>query len=138
AGGAAGSQRLIPVLAGEAVALPPMVASRFYIDFRHASTPGAYEAKVRELAAAIRGQPGQARPGPGGALVSPATVDRSQGPGATGSAYLQQVRRIAPPNPPGLVGRETELAEVAAFCAGSGQSLYVWWQAGPWAGQSAL
>src|SRR5689334_19953369 len=29
------------------------------------------------------------------------------------SAYLEQVRRIAPPDPPGLIGREEELAELA-------------------------
>lgn len=74
AGAAAGRQRLIPVLAGEVV-LPPMVASRLYIDFRHANDQAVYEAKVRELAAAIRGQPAQARPAPGGAVVPPpATV----------------------------------------------------------------
>jgi TIR domain len=47
-------QRLIPVLAGE-VALPPVVASRLHIDFRNVDSPAAYEAKLSELAAAIRG-----------------------------------------------------------------------------------
>ena len=28
------------------------------------------------------------------------------------SAYLEQVRRIAPPNPPGLMGREDELEDL--------------------------
>ena len=55
-----------------------------------------------------------------------------------GSAYLQQVRRIAPPDPPGLLGREAELAELAGFCLDDGRGPYVWWQAGPWAGKSAL
>jgi hypothetical protein len=32
------------------------------------------------------------------------------------SAYLEQVRRIAPPDPPGLIGRDIELAELARFC----------------------
>jgi hypothetical protein len=64
-------QRLIPVLAGE-VALPPFVASRLYIDFRNVDSPAAYEAKVRDLAAAIRGEPSRARPGPrGGELPGP-------------------------------------------------------------------
>ena len=54
------------------------------------------------------------------------------------SSYLQQVRRIAPPDPPGLLGREAELAELAAFCLEDGRGPYVWWQAGPWAGKSAL
>ncbi|ALO10481.1 hypothetical protein AQF52_4887 [Streptomyces venezuelae] len=49
------------------------------------------------------------------------------------SAYLEQVRRIAPPE---LLGREEELAELAAFCrTGHG---YTWWRADAWAGKSAL
>jgi hypothetical protein len=135
---AAGGQRLIPVLAGE-VALPPMVAGRLYIDFRHADDPAVYEAKVRELAAAIRGQPAHARPDPGRAIITPPKADRVKGPGVgVRSAYLQQVRRIAPPNPPGLIGREAELAELAGFCVEPDRGRYVWWQAGPWAGKSAL
>ncbi|MEV7907772.1 hypothetical protein AB0P04_39800, partial [Streptomyces anulatus] len=51
------------------------------------------------------------------------------------SAYLQQVRRMAPR---GLVARKTELAELAAFCTASGGSPYAWWQAPAWAGKSAL
>ncbi|MFB8078427.1 hypothetical protein [Streptomyces sp. NPDC056013] len=49
------------------------------------------------------------------------------------SAYREQVRRIAPPE---LVGREGELAELAAFCrTGDG---YRWWRADAWAGKTAL
>src|SRR5579875_2645397 len=76
------------------------------------------------------------------------TARDTRAPGPTGntpaakgvweSAYLQQVRRIAPPDPPGLIGREAELAELARFCLEPGQDHYVWWQAGPWAGKSAL
>lgn len=51
------------------------------------------------------------------------------------SAYLKQVRRIAPPL---LEGRETELAELAAFCAATDGCPYMWWQAPAWAGKSAL
>ncbi|WP_157767828.1 hypothetical protein [Actinosynnema pretiosum] len=47
--------------------------------------------------------------------------------------YLEQVRRIAPDE---LVGREAELAELAAFCAGPDR--YLWWRAEAWAGKSAL
>ncbi|MFD1364976.1 hypothetical protein [Actinoplanes sichuanensis] len=54
---------------------------------------------------------------------------------AAQSAYLEQVRRIAPPV---LEGREQELAELAGFCLEPSRGLYVWWQAGPWAGKSAL
>ena len=49
------------------------------------------------------------------------------------SAYLEQVREIAPDT---LVGRDSELAEWARFCVGS--ETYAWWQADPWAGKTAL
>ena len=54
------------------------------------------------------------------------------------SAYLEQVRRIAPPDPPGLMGRDAEVAELARFCLAPGGASYAWWRAGPWAGKSAL
>ena len=49
------------------------------------------------------------------------------------SAYLEQVRDIAPD---ALIGRDGELAEWAGFCAGPDP--YAWWQARPWAGKTAL
>jgi Trypsin-like peptidase domain len=49
------------------------------------------------------------------------------------SAYLEQVRDIAPD---ALIGRDSELTQWAEFCAGT--EAYAWWQAGPWAGKSAL
>jgi Trypsin-like peptidase domain len=49
------------------------------------------------------------------------------------AGYTAQVRDIAPD---ALVGREQELAELVQFCAG--EERYQWWQAGPWAGKSAL
>jgi hypothetical protein len=54
------------------------------------------------------------------------------------SAYLEQVRRIAPPDPPGLLDRDAELAELARFCLDPEGAPYTWWRAGPWAGKSAL
>lgn len=52
------------------------------------------------------------------------------------SRYEEQVRRIAPRQ---LLDREEELAELASFCtAAEVPSRYVWWQAGAWAGKSAL
>ena len=42
------------------------------------------------------------------------------------SAYLEQVHRIAPPE---LMDRDTELAELAAFCAGDSDHAYAWWRA---------
>ena len=57
---------------------------------------------------------------------------------AARSAYLKQVERIAPPDPPGLLDRDAELAELARFCLDPGAPSYTWWRAGPWAGKSAL
>ena len=34
--------------------------------------------------------------------------------------------------------RDSELTELASFCTASEGASYVWWQAGPWAGKSAL
>ncbi|MFI8519059.1 hypothetical protein ACIGEZ_14700 [Streptomyces sp. NPDC085481] len=49
------------------------------------------------------------------------------------SAYREQVRRLAPAE---LVDRDTELAELAAFC--QGEAGYRWWRAEAWAGKTAL
>ena len=57
---------------------------------------------------------------------------------AARSAYLEQVRRIVPPDPPGLRDRDAELAELSRFCVDPGGASYAWWRAGPWAGKSAL
>jgi hypothetical protein len=51
------------------------------------------------------------------------------------SAYLEQVRRIAPPE---LHDRDGELAELAAFCTEPDRGPYGWWRASAWAGKSAL
>src|SRR5215831_9714463 len=51
------------------------------------------------------------------------------------SAYLEQVRQIAPPE---LVDRDGELTELAAFCTEPERATYVWWRAPAWAGKSAL
>lgn len=49
------------------------------------------------------------------------------------AAYRAQARDIAPDV---LLDRDTELDELVRFCAGDRP--YAWWQAGPWAGKSAL
>ncbi|MET0495149.1 MAG: trypsin-like peptidase domain-containing protein [Actinoplanes sp.] len=51
------------------------------------------------------------------------------------SAYLPQVRRIAPQT---LDDREAELAELATFCTAPDQGPYLWWRAPAWSGKSAL
>ena len=51
------------------------------------------------------------------------------------SAYLEQVKRIAPPE---LHDRHAELAELAAFCTQIDRGPYVCWRASAWAGKSAL
>jgi len=74
-----------------------------------------------------------------GLLGLPSTVDGLRdvvppGPGQLMlAAYRAQVRSIAPDE---LIGRDRELAHWTEFCAGPAP--YAWWQAGPWAGKSAL
>ncbi|WP_320065488.1 hypothetical protein [Micromonospora sp. RTGN7] len=51
------------------------------------------------------------------------------------SAYVEQIRRIVPPD---LKGRDAELAELGAFCTGEPDYRYAWWRAPAWAGKSAL
>ncbi len=72
-----------------------------------------------------------------GHIAGNVTVFKQGGSGArpVRSAYQRQVERIAPPQ---LLGREAELAELAGFCLDERRGPYVWWQAGPWAGKSAL
>ncbi|MGH3708777.1 MAG: trypsin-like peptidase domain-containing protein [Pseudonocardiaceae bacterium] len=64
--------------------------------------------------------------------VLPDVVPPSTGEQVT-TAYQAQVRDIAPDR---LLDREEELDELVGFCAGD--QPYAWWQAGPWAGKSAL
>jgi hypothetical protein len=59
-------------------------------------------------------------------------------PGVARSAYLETVRRIAPADPPGLIGRESELAELSGWCLAPDSGPYAWWQAEKYAGKSAL
>ncbi|KMS68609.1 hypothetical protein ACM01_38170 [Streptomyces viridochromogenes] len=57
------------------------------------------------------------------------------GPAAARTGYREQTRRIAPPE---LLGREEELAALAAFCTGPVESPYLWLRGRAWAGKSAL
>ncbi|WP_143466623.1 hypothetical protein [Lentzea kentuckyensis] len=54
-------------------------------------------------------------------------------PAAVLAAYRAQVRDTAPDQ---LLDRDAELGELVQFCVGDAP--YAWWQAGPWAGKSAL
>jgi tetratricopeptide (TPR) repeat protein len=87
-------------------------------------------------------------PDPGGQHVTDARVGGNliQIQGVTGnvnvhpgpmvrSAYLEQVRRIAPLD---LRDRDEELAELVAFCTEPERGPYVWWRAPAWTGKSAL
>ena len=59
-------------------------------------------------------------------------IPRSPGE-ALALGYIDQVRDLAPDE---LLERDVELADLVKFCAGD--QPYAWWQAGPWAGKSAL
>jgi len=83
-------RRVIPVLVG-AVALPSLLASRLYIDFRHIDGPAEYEAKVADLAAVIRGLPKAAQrrpPQAAKATPSPLTVTATPEAGAEAPARI--------------------------------------------------
>jgi hypothetical protein len=72
-------QPLIPVLLRDAE-LPPLLATRFWVDFRTAADEAGYLQAVRRLAGALRGQRRQ-RPAPGSALVVPPGLGaRPEGP----------------------------------------------------------
>uniref|UniRef100_A0AAU3HVD2 Tetratricopeptide repeat protein n=1 Tax=Streptomyces sp. NBC_01393 TaxID=2903851 RepID=A0AAU3HVD2_9ACTN len=72
-------QRLIPLLLGE-VALPPFLASRLHVDFRHVASPQQYEELVNQLERAVRRLPSGQRPERGGPLKMPPTDYRPDGP----------------------------------------------------------
>jgi hypothetical protein len=79
AGVAAKQQRLVPVLLDD-VPLPPFVASRVYVDFRHVDSPDAYLAAVERLVRAVQEAPqvdGRVRTG--GFVLPPGTY-RAEGP----------------------------------------------------------
>lgn len=50
-----GDFRLIPVLLADAE-MPPMLATRSWVDFRQTADPASYKAAVRQLIAALRGE----------------------------------------------------------------------------------
>lgn len=76
---------------------------------------------------------------PNGKAVTPSVAsgggDLAESMPPVRSAYLEQVRQIAPPV---LHGRASEMNELYAFCGDSAQASYVWWRAPAWSGKSAL
>jgi hypothetical protein len=72
-------QRLIPALLSE-VALPPFIASRLYVDFRHVASRAQYVERVGQLERAVRGRPSGQRPERGGPLIAPPTDYEPDGP----------------------------------------------------------
>jgi tetratricopeptide (TPR) repeat protein len=74
----ASQQRLIPVLLTDAE-MPPLLASRVWVDFRQADGP-AYEAKVRELVRALKGEKSGPPPRTGTLQPPPGSGFRPQGP----------------------------------------------------------
>jgi hypothetical protein len=91
-------------------------------------------ASSQQDAVQVKGRDG----GVGVSVAGQVTVYQGSPRVAIRSAYLQQVRRIAPPDPPGLIGREAELADLAGFCLELDRGPYEWWRAAAWAGKSAL
>ncbi|MCC5582157.1 hypothetical protein IMZ11_41850, partial [Microtetraspora sp. AC03309] len=80
-------------------------------------------------------QTGMASAGPGGYANSGIHIGDVHTTPLARSVYRDQVEQIFPWP---LIGREAELAELAAFCAGGDDEGYVWWQGSAWAGKSAL
>ncbi|MBL7516992.1 TIR domain-containing protein, partial [Frankia sp. CNm7] len=76
--------------------------------------------------------------GPGIGVPSPGASQLSVPAAMARSAYLEQVRQIAPPC---LTGREAELARLAEFCTAPDDATsrsFLWWRAPAWTGKSAL
>jgi hypothetical protein len=138
----AGLQRFITVvLPGCSAAdiplwLAPMSTAHYLVS--EYTAPGA-----ETLLRALTGQPAELEPplgsvpvlAPRGTAEPPVTPTRVEAGPVVRSAYLEQVRQIAPPQ---LRDRNSELAELAAFCTEQDRDSYVWWRAPAWAGKSAL
>ncbi|MGH3928404.1 MAG: toll/interleukin-1 receptor domain-containing protein, partial [Pseudonocardiaceae bacterium] len=81
AGVIAGVQWLVPVLLDD-VPLPPFVAGRVWVDFRHLDAPAQYEARFADLLKAVQGDPLGDRPQRDGGIVVPPGIYRAEGPRA--------------------------------------------------------
>ena len=133
AAGELGLPRLVFVLDDEAV-LP--LPGKFLSDPEYGHRQARFRERVRTAGptVAMVSSPDRLE-----TLVFQALTDlRRQATGITsvdGSAYLEQVRRIAPDK---LHGRDVELTALAEFCTGPDPVQYAWWQAPAWAGKSAL
>ncbi|HEV2259642.1 MAG TPA: DUF4062 domain-containing protein, partial [Streptosporangiaceae bacterium] len=127
--GELGLPRLVFMLDEEAM-LP--LPNKFQSDLEYGLRQARFRERVKaaRLTVALVGSPDRLE-----MLVFHALAELGGQVAGTGSAYLEQVRQIAPAR---LEGRDVELAELAGFCAGSGRGPYAWWRAPAWAGKSAL
>jgi hypothetical protein len=128
-----GLPRLLFLL-DEAAILP--LPRSFLSDAQYATQQGAFRERITGAGTTIQrvGSPDEV----GLLLYQALTERREQVTGSTAlgrSLYLEQVRQIAPEN---LQDRESELAELTAFCTQPGLGPYAWWRAPAWAGKSAL
>ncbi|MEV0561012.1 trypsin-like peptidase domain-containing protein [Dactylosporangium sp. NPDC050588] len=119
----------------------------FGVVVEHGRLEGSSAVTVVPLTA-LEADPGHPRWGPG--VADPAgwwsrlgvtgigdlsTLTGTAGLGATSSAYLAQVARIAPTE---LLDREQELTDLREFCVAPGRGPYLWLRAPAWVGKSAL
>jgi hypothetical protein len=133
AAGELGLPRLVFVLDEEAV-LP--LPNKYQSDPCYGEQQAGFRARVMAAGTTVAavGSPGGLELG----LFQALTDQRGQAAESkmlVRSAYLEQVRRIAPPQ---LHDRDGELSELAAFCTAPGRGPYMWWRASAWAGKSAL
>ena len=137
-----GQERLLLVARVEDCDPPPLLRQVVYVDLFGVDKEVARE-RLLDAITLRRRKPAEepAFPrtlGRGTAEPSRPSQVRAMAVPAARSAYLEQVRQIAPRR---LVGREAELARLAAFCAAPDDPTatgYMWWRAAAWTGKSAL
>ena len=123
------ASRVIPIRVGECT-VDGLLAGIVYADLVGlADRAAAWQALLEAVRAALtrRSKPLVEPSFPGLAPTVPA--------GPVRSGYLAKVRQIAPRE---LVGRDTELAAMTAFCTDAAAGPYVWWRAAAWTGKTAL
>jgi hypothetical protein len=106
-------RRLIPVLLADAD-MPPLLASRIWVDLRHVDGP-EYEKRVRELAAVLRGErpappprTGELKPPPGSAFRAPGPIPCRLRIGKEKVSLLRDAEIVAE-QPSGSLSMETTM-----------------------------